>query len=273
MLRFTGLGLVLVLAALVSTPLRAQDQTLADIRQELSILFVDVQRLKRELSTTGGGSTTVGGGSALQRLDQIESEMVRLTSKIEQLDNRINRIVSDGTNRIGDLEFRLVELEGGDLGALDETSTLGGDVDNSQVAVIQPADTGSAELAMGEQGDFDRAKKALDTGSYQDAADKFLVFTTTYTGGPLTGDAHYHRGQALFALGETGDAARAFLESFSGSPKSGRAPDALYELGKSLGALGQLNEACISLAEVEIRFPGSSAVGDAQAALQQLGCN
>ncbi len=35
-----------------------QDQTLADIRQELSVLFVDVQRLKRELSTTGWPSGT-----------------------------------------------------------------------------------------------------------------------------------------------------------------------------------------------------------------------
>ena len=41
--------------------------------------------------------------------------MQRLTSKSEELENRINRIVSDGTTRIGDLEFRLVELEGGDV--------------------------------------------------------------------------------------------------------------------------------------------------------------
>ncbi|MGR3659972.1 MAG: tol-pal system protein YbgF [Paracoccaceae bacterium] len=270
---FRIFGLVLALSVWAVAPARAQDQTLADIRQELSVLFVDMQRLKRELSTTGGAGGAVGGGSALQRLDQIEAEMVRLTSKTEQLENRINRIVKDGTNRIGDLEFRLVELEGGDLGALGETSTLGGGSGGEQVAVIQPADTGSAELAMGEQGDFDRAKAALDTGDYSEAVEKFTVFSNTYMGGPLTGDAHYYRGQALFALGDTANAARAFLESFSGSPSSPRAPDALYELGKSLGALGQLNEACISLAEVEVRFPGSSAVGDARAALQQLGCS
>ncbi len=38
-----------------AVPVLAQDQTLADIRQELSVLSVEVQRLKRELSTTGGG--------------------------------------------------------------------------------------------------------------------------------------------------------------------------------------------------------------------------
>jgi len=34
--------------------------------------------------------------------------LTRLNSKAEELENRINRVVTDGTNRIGDLEFRLV---------------------------------------------------------------------------------------------------------------------------------------------------------------------
>ncbi|MEO0761253.1 MAG: tol-pal system protein, partial [Pseudomonadota bacterium] len=36
----------------------AQDaETLADIRQEMTVLYVEVQRLRRELSTTGGASS------------------------------------------------------------------------------------------------------------------------------------------------------------------------------------------------------------------------
>ncbi len=66
---FRIFGLVLALSVWAVAPARAQDQTLADIRQELSVLFVDMQRLKRELSTTGGAGGAVGGGSALQRLD------------------------------------------------------------------------------------------------------------------------------------------------------------------------------------------------------------
>ena len=89
------------------------DETLADVRQELTVLYVEVQRLKRELSTTGAASVNTGGNSVLDRVNAMESELQRLTSKTEELENRINRIVSDGTNRIGDLEFRLVELEGG----------------------------------------------------------------------------------------------------------------------------------------------------------------
>ena len=43
-----------VALGLQSVPAMAQDaETLADVRQELTVLFVEVQKLKRELSTTG----------------------------------------------------------------------------------------------------------------------------------------------------------------------------------------------------------------------------
>ena len=54
---------VLVCALLLSPlPAFAQnEETLADIRQQLTALYVDVQRLRRELSTTGGlNAGTIG---------------------------------------------------------------------------------------------------------------------------------------------------------------------------------------------------------------------
>ena len=90
----------------------AQDRTqsLADIRQELSVLFVEMQRLRGELNTTGGAMGAGGGGTVLARIDAIEAELRRLTDQTEQLQIRVERVVADGTNRIGDLEFRLCEL-------------------------------------------------------------------------------------------------------------------------------------------------------------------
>ena len=101
----------MALAVGLTGPALAQDQTLADIRQELVVLNTDVQRLKRELSTTGGVGGGAAGGSVLDRVNVIEAELRRLTDKTEQLEFRINSVVTDGTNRVGDLEFRLCELE------------------------------------------------------------------------------------------------------------------------------------------------------------------
>ena len=212
----------------------------------------------------------VAGNSSLDRLNVMETELQRLTAKTEELEFRINRIVNDGTNRLGDLEFRLVELEGGDVSKLGETTTLGGGA--APITAALPDTANGAELAVGEQADFDRAKEALDGGDFQNAADQFGVFAQTYTRGPLTGPAHYYRGEALSALGQSTNAARAYLESYSGSPDSDKAPDALFKLGSSLGQLGQVNEACVTLGQVSVLYPGSAAVGLAAETMATLGC-
>ena len=107
------LATALIAVSVVPGVTQEREQTLADIRQELTVLHVEVQRLNRELSTTGAPSASLAGTSVLDRVTAIEAELQRLTSKTEELQYRVQRIVEDGTNRIGDLEFRLVELEGG----------------------------------------------------------------------------------------------------------------------------------------------------------------
>lgn len=265
---------VVVVCALLLAPLPAiaQEETLADIRQQLTVLYVDVQRLRRELSTTGGLNTGTIGSTPLDRLNAIEAELQRLTSNAEQLEFRVNRITSDANNRIGDLNFRLCELEAAcDIGQLDDTP-LGG----LEIPAVPDAGTGSTTggpaLAIGEQGDIERAQAALAAGDFRSAADQLAAFVTTYPGSPLTADANYLRGEALEGLGETTNAARAYLEAFSGDPNGPKAPDALFKLGSSLGKIGQTQDACLTLAEVNVRFPGNPTVTDAQREMQILGC-
>jgi len=261
--------------SLRAQPLAAQqDQTLADIRQELNVLYVEVQKLKRELSTTGAPQIASGGDSVLDRVGAIESELQRLTAKTEQLEHRIGRVVEDGTNRIGDLEFRLVELEGGDVSKLGETTTLGGDTGAPAApAVPAQAATGGGELAMGEQADFDAAQAALEARDYQRAASLFDAFNQAYPGSPMAPRAYLARGRALDGLGDTREAARAYLTAFTGDDTGPTAPPALYELGAALGRLGQVDQACVTLGEVGVRFPGGEAAALARSEMSSLGCN
>lgn len=268
---------VIALGLAFAGPGAAQDrqQTLADIRQELTVLWGQIQQLRTELSTSGFPQGAEIGGGPLARLDAIETELQRLTSKTEQLENRLDRITRDGTNRIGDLEFRLCELEEGcDIGTLGDTPSLGG-VDNAASVpspAAPPVSTGP-ELAIGEAADFERAEGALASGDFRSAANLFAAFAEAYPGGPLTPRAHYLRGEAHESLGETSPAARAYLEAFTASPTGETAPDALFKLGTSLGALGQTQDACVTLAEVPVRFPNSDAALDAQSARANLGCS
>lgn len=265
---------IAIVCALLLTPVSAfaQEETLADIRQQLTVLFVDVQRLRRELSTTGGLNTGVVGNTPLDRLNAIEAELQRLTSNAEQLEFRINRITSDADNKIGDLNFRLCELEAGcDIGQLDDTP-LGGVQTAPAPAITPDQGTGGPALAIGEQSDIERAQAALAAGDFRGAADQLAAFGATYPGSPLAPDADYLRGEALEGLGQTTEAARAYLAAFSGDPAGAKAPDALFKLGASLGQIGQTQDACLTLAEVDVRFPGDPAVTDARAEMQALGC-
>lgn len=257
----------------------AQDtQTLADIRQELTVLNVEIQKLKRELSTTGTSGSATAGASVLERVDAIESELRRLTAKTEQLGIRVENVVSDGTRRVADLEFRLVELEGGDISQLGQTSTLGGDVATAtETAPQAPAqlpesDEPVAELAVGEDADFKAARAALEAGNFSDAAQRLKTFNETYPGSPLAIKATLAYGAALDGEGDVTGAARAYLDAFRKEPNGPDAPEALFRLGTGLGRLGQTAEACRTLAEVPARFPGGDPAAKADAERTRLGC-
>ncbi len=273
-MRLTVLAVTLCLAIPGAGLAQDRGQTLADIRQELSVLYVELQQLNRELSTTGGAATLVPSASVLDRVNVIESELQRLTAKSEELEFRIDRIVKDGTNRIGDLEFRLCELEAAcDIASLGDTPTLGGGALPTAPAAALPSNAGNgAQMAMGEQADFDKAKEELDKGSFRTAEELFAAFAEAYPVGPLTAPAHFNRGVALIELGEVAPAARSYLNAFSADPEGSMASDSLLRLGQSLGRLGQTNEACITLGEVQTRFPGSTAATEAGASRASLSC-
>ncbi|KZY38665.1 tol-pal system protein [Roseovarius sp. HI0049] len=283
--------LVAALATAGAAHAQNRDETLADIRQEMSVLYVELQKLKRELSTTGGASDAQVGGSVIDRVGAIESELQRLTSKTEELEFRIDQVVNDGTNRLGDLEFRLCELETDcDVGQLGQSTTLGGTApstgstagsqtgtsgsigSDSSSNTGTGSDTSGVQMAVGEQADFDQAAKTMEEGDYAAAADQFALFIKNYPGSPLEAEAGLKRGEALEKAGETSKAARAYLDTFSAAPNGPKAADALFRLGRALGQLGQTDEACVTLAEVGFRFPDSQPAQSAQAERQALSC-
>jgi len=253
---------------------QADPQTLADIRGEIGSLSQQIEGLRSELSASGQLSAGVAGNTPLERLNAIETELQRLTSKTEELEFRINRITTDGTNRLGDLEFRVCELEAGcDVSLLGDTPALGG-VDNATVVPTPappPVENGP-ELAVSEQADFERAEGALASSDFRGAADLFAAFVAAYPGSPLTARAHLGRGSAFDQLDDPSNAARAYLDSFSSEPDGAIAADALLGLGRNLGRLGQVPDACVTLGEIGTRFPASPLVTEAQAEMRTLGC-
>lgn len=272
--------LVLTLGLVAGSATAQQAETLADLRQDISVLFVELQRLKQELNTTGSSQVALAGGP-LDRVNAIEAELQRMTGKIEELSFRIDRVVSDGTNRLGDLDFRVCELEPGcDIGALDQTPRLGGEPagDTSGTDMAGTDMTGTdmlpleGSLAISEEADFVAAREALSAGEFAVAADLFALFRETYPQGPLEAAALVGEGRSLKGLGDQREAARRFLTAYSNYPDAQVAPEALWRLGVSLADLGSTPEACVTLAEVANRYAASEYVARAAESQASLGC-
>lgn len=261
-------------------------QTVADIESELTVLNNQIAQLRDELVTSGGpAGLPTASATALTRLDQLEAELRLLTNRVGVLSNDISRIVTEASNRVGDIEFRLTELEGGDTSLLGPPEPIAGGLTSVAPpkprpmvgaipgAVLPPAASGEeAQLTVTERADFDAAVVAAGAGDHARAATLFETFLATYPGGPLASEAQFRRGEALAAGENWNPAARSYLSAFSGDPTGPLAPRALYRLAVSLGRIGKTSEACRTLTEVDIRYPGSEVAGEVATERQTLAC-
>lgn len=269
--------------ALAAWPAAAQDaRTLADIRAELSQLSSDLQSLRAQLVASGpAGFAAAGGDSAIDRMNAMEARLAQLTGQTEQLQNRIDRIVRDGTTRIGDIEFRLCEMEEGcDLGSL-TTPTLGEQggsaplpSSDQQGALAQPkTPSAGAAATAAEKADFDRAREVLGQGDFHRAAELFAAIAQTHAGGPLTAEALFLRGAALDSAGDLEGAGMAWLESFAANPNGPQAADALLGLSRAMSAKAGPQEGCYYLQEIVARFPGVPQAAEAERRIAETGCD
>ena len=300
--RLSGIraGAVAFVIALVfgwTGPAPAQDEsteaTLADIRQELEFLLGEVRYLKSQLVTTGPpqSSSARRGGSVALRVDAIESELRQLTGAVEELQFRVETIVEDGTRRIGDLEFRLVELEGGDLSSVGKVPALGtAEPDSAKAKETEAAAAESSGESTGNgtedeaaaprkpvypgETPFEVAMAAFEAGNYADALGYLDTALDPDSDAETFAEVRFWQGESHFALQDWQSAASSYLDSFSSSPKGPHASGSILGLGVSLGELGHADEACLMLSEAAVRAPNDPEVaGMARRERVRFGCN
>ena len=242
--------------------------SLADVRQDLAALLQELQGLQAELDTT----QTAGAlpqTSLLDKIAAIEFELKRLTRTTERLEFRIEQVVRDGTRRVGDLEFRVCELENSCIYEnLGSTLPLGG-VPKPVAPSVDPAPA----TTVTERGDFDRAQESFDKGDIETAKQMVAEFLATYPSGPLSQQAMMLMGASQQALGNYKEAVRAYLEAYSIDTTSDVAGDSLLQLAVSLTSLDQRDAACITYSEVIMKYPESDQAQAALSSRTDLACS
>lgn len=272
-------GMAVAVLLLVS-PVQAQVWTGAgsadDLRYRLSVIDAELADIRARMgmpAAGGSGSATAqpGAGAAnadvMLRLDRLEAEIRQLTGQIEQIEFSQKAIGEDAARRFTDIEFRLTELEGGDISQLPTIAPLG-QAPEGQLAAAGPA------VSISERADLDRAIEDVKQGRFDLGEDRLRGFLTDYPGSPLTGEALYWQGESQFVRGAFQNAARSFLDGYNRNRAGANAPNNLYRLGVTLGRLGQVSEACLTLREVRKQFPGgpSDVLDAADAESRNLNC-
>ena len=261
-------------------PQGGSGRTLADLRADLRAVAAELRALRAELNASGAeGFRAAGGDSAIDRMNAMEREITRLTGETERLKHRIDSVTRDGTNRIGDIEFRLCEMEEGcDLSAL-TTPQLGETDTGAGAGMLQPslersapAAAPDAPLTAQERADLDRAREAMQAGDFTRAAELFGRFAETHAGSPAAAEALFLKGAALDSANDPKGATAAWLQAFAAEPTGPRAPDTLLGLSRVSAAGRQASEGCVYLAELTTRFPGTPQAEEAARRMVSAGC-
>jgi TolA-binding protein len=223
------------------------------------------------------------------RLDSYETELRRLTAKVEELEFARRRAEQEADARIKDLEFRVIELEGGD-----PTAALRGD-DGAPAAeppppsaepppAVAPAPgtapgprplgTLAEPVTGNERAAFDAAMAELSARGPQGGRGSVEAFLKRFPGSALAPDAHLALGEAYASAGRRQEAARQFLTGFRDYGESPRSAELLLRLGETLAQLGRRDEACAAFTEFSIRYPGAAPtlVMRAESAARRTGC-
>tara|TARA_R110002110_G_scaffold85816_4_gene223725 strand:- start:61447 stop:62466 length:1020 start_codon:yes stop_codon:yes gene_type:complete len=309
----TSLSLLLLLssgAALAqSNDVRGLADTVSRLERQLQALERSVYRGAPPPATTSGTSTSGASaaagpsGTALSNLqvttDGLEEQLRRLTGQVEQIDFQVRQMNQRMDRLVSDVDFRLQALEQGSgatplgssqpiapavprapgavtvepaggagaprvFGTLTESQLRAAGVNTTPVdqqtasassAAQTPASSPTALPAGSPRDQYDFAYKFLLQRDFESAETALSAFVTANPEDSLAGNAQYWLGETFYVRGDYPTAARAFAEGFQRYPDSAKAPDNLLKLGMSLAQLEQSSDACITLKKLRVEYP------------------
>lgn len=241
----TMLLAVLLAMTLASGPAPAQSS--AELRDRLGDIEDELSEIRERFGIPQRSGRDGAMSDVLVRLDQLEGQLRELTGRLERLEYQQRRMAEDAARRFGDIEFRLTELEGGDVSNLEPVPPLGGGAAGEG--------TGTKAVSVSERSDLERAVEDVRQGRYDLAEDRLRNFLNDYPDSPLEPEARYWLGESQLTRGAYQDAARSYLAGYKADRTGASAPRNLLGLSVTLGRLGQVNEACLTLEEVRNQFP------------------
>lgn len=215
-------------------------------------------------------------------LQQLVGQMEEQTHSIEQLKKRQRDLYLDIDRRLRQAEEARTSMPAAPAsgsvfgGAIPDAATVGGQI----AAPVGSSSVGQADTSAGtqaaatdlqqERGDYERAFNLLKEGRYDLAVAAFKTFVRNYPNGHFSDNAQYWLGEANYVQRHFKVALSEFEKVVKGFPASPKRADALLKMGYTYQELGQYDKARLSLNEVVMNYPNSTAASLAKKRLQDL---
>lgn len=198
-------------------------------------------------------------------MSYVNDKFNRLERQLEDSADRMDRLERD-SDRLKALEAKVDALEKKIAQMTTSSSVSATDVSADKAmppkAAMSEADNEAAQAAY---------KKAFDqmmAGKYAEAGKLFKAYVDKYPDSDQTGNAYYWLGETYFVASKYDLALKAYTDS--AKREGPKAADALYKQGECYLELKKTKEAKQAFEDVKKRFPGSSAVKQADKALADM---
>jgi tol-pal system protein YbgF len=259
--------------------LPAAAQSNEDLSNQIQRLQRDMRDLQAEIFRNGGPRpgvpapqppvdlTPAPSTTQMQRLDDIEESLRRLTGELEQFTHELNQL-SQKTDRL-QRQLDFVE-QNAQAAARTPDDAPPADELAPRDATRGPALGSLGTLPSGNrplrgtaptppaspEAEFDNAMDLLARAQYDRASEAFRAFADGFPDNELAPQALYWTGDIAYSTRrDYAGAARDFAELLKKYPDAQRAPESMLKLGLSLLALGQKQEGCAALAALPAKYP------------------
>jgi tol-pal system protein YbgF len=246
--RLAATGLVLVAAAGLGTPARAQEQAL----DRRAVGTSAAKPGARPVSDTTSRDNLL---DLLQQLESLQAEVRQLRNTTEVQGHELEQLKSRQRSLYDDLDKRVREAERrGATAAAAATASAA----TTPVAAGEPSAAAAVPrtTTAAQQQEYDAAFGLMKQGLYEKAIKAFREFLAKNPGSGLADNAQYWIAEGNYVLRNY----KLALEEFTkvlGYPNSTKLPDAMLKIGYVHYELGTYDRARKSLTEVHERYPGT----------------
>lgn len=212
-----------------------------------------------------------------RRVNQLENNLTKMNGRfeeiffrIDQLEEKINRINSDVDLRLSNKDNNTGGLPIGERDRSDEVDTIaypkntsnvdstGGDTEILGTIKNQSKENEAIEIAKNFQSAdslYDYGKDSLRNLNYFNAEQAFKGFIKKFPNDLKMPDAYYWLGESLFVREMYPDAILAYGEVLKKYKKHNRASGSLLKIGLSFSYLDKKKESCDALQKIVKQYP------------------